>query len=111
MTERTRALRTHCKKSAKHLPLPAIYDAYESLQATAGITRVAKRCSDPLKVERLHGQHFETVRQAKDEALDWLLWYNQTRLHSTLNYVSPMQYEQNWARDTAPPASLTAGAK
>jgi hypothetical protein len=31
MTERTRALRTHCKKSAKHLPLPAIYDAYESL--------------------------------------------------------------------------------
>ena len=48
-------------------------------------------------MERLHGQHFETVRQAKDEALDWLLWYNQTRLHSTLNYVSPMQYEQNWA--------------
>jgi transposase InsO family protein len=64
-----------------------------------------------LKVERLHGQHFATVRQAKDEALDWLLWYNQTRLHSTLNYVSPMQYEQNWARNTAPTASLTAGAK
>jgi putative transposase len=64
-----------------------------------------------LKVERLHGQHFETVRQAKDEALDWLLWYNQTRLHSTLNYVSPMQYEQNWACDTASPAGLTAGAK
>jgi putative transposase len=64
-----------------------------------------------LKVERLHGQHFETVRQAKDEALDWLLWYNQTRLHSTLNYVSPMQYEQNWARDTVSSASLTVGAK
>jgi putative transposase len=47
-----------------------------------------------LKVERLHGQRFETRRQAKDEALDWLLWYNQTRLHSTLNYVSPMQFEQ-----------------
>jgi putative transposase len=28
-----------------------------------------------LKVERLHGQHFETVRQARDEVLDWLLWY------------------------------------
>jgi transposase InsO family protein len=47
----------------------------------------------------LHGQHFETVRQAKDEALDWLLWYNQTRLHSTLNYVSPVQYGQNWVRE------------
>jgi hypothetical protein len=29
-----------------------------------------------LKAERLHGQHFETRRQGKDEALDWLLWYN-----------------------------------
>jgi putative transposase len=50
-----------------------------------------------LKVERLHGQHFETRRQGKDEALDWLLWYNQTRLHSTLNYVSPIQFEQTSA--------------
>jgi putative ATP-binding cassette transporter len=38
-----------------------------------------------LKVERLHGQRFVTRRQAKDEVIDWLLWYNQTRLHSTLS--------------------------
>ena len=25
-----------------------------------------------LKVERLHGRHFQTIRQAKDEVLDWL---------------------------------------
>jgi len=25
-----------------------------------------------LKAERLHGEHFETIRQAKDETLDWL---------------------------------------
>src|SRR5580700_8523346 len=50
-----------------------------------------------LKVERLHGRHFETRRQGKDEALGWLHWYNQTRLHSTLNYVSPMQFEQDSA--------------
>ncbi len=49
-----------------------------------------------LKVERLHGQHFESIRQAKDETIAWLLWYNQTRLHSTLNYVSPIKFEQNW---------------
>jgi putative transposase len=41
-----------------------------------------------LKVERLHGQRFETIRQAKDEILAWLLWYNQTRMHSTLGYLS-----------------------
>jgi putative transposase len=79
------------------------YASYEfnSVLKECGITPSMSRkgncwdnaCSETLfgslKVERLHGEHFETLRQAKDEALDWLLWYNQTRLHSTLNYVSP----------------------
>lgn len=42
-----------------------------------------------LKVERLHGQCFESIRQAADGTLAWLLWYNRTGMHSTLNYVSP----------------------
>jgi putative transposase len=50
-----------------------------------------------LKVERLHGEQFETRRQAKDEVLQWLFWYNRRRLHSTLNYQSPVEYEQSWA--------------
>ncbi len=29
-----------------------------------------------LKVERLHDERFETIRQAKDTVLAWLLWYN-----------------------------------
>ena len=62
-----------------------------------------------LKVERLHGMRFETIRQAKDEALDWLLWYNRTRLHSTLKYVSPMQFEQEWQDGTGHPPPAKAG--
>ena len=54
-----------------------------------------------LKVERLHGQRFVTRRHAKDETIAWLLWYNQSRLHSTLNYVSPMKFEQHWLTDQA----------
>ena len=42
------------------------------------------------------GQRFDTRRQAKDEIIAWLLRYNQTRLHSTLAYISPMQFEKNW---------------
>jgi putative transposase len=49
-----------------------------------------------LKVERLHGQRFDTIRQAKDETIAWLLWYNQTRMHSTLHYASPAQFEKDW---------------
>ena len=37
-----------------------------------------------------------SCRAAKDEVIDWLLWYNSRRLHSTLGYISPMQYEQRW---------------
>jgi len=57
-------------------------------------------CSETLfgsmKVERLQGQRFKTARQAKDEIVAWLLWYNRTRLHSTLAYVSPMRFEEDW---------------
>jgi putative transposase len=53
-----------------------------------------------LKVERLHGQRFETIRDAKDAVIAWLLWYNQTRMHSTLKYVSPVQFEQDWTDAT-----------
>ena len=53
-----------------------------------------------LKVERLHGLRFQTIREAKDEVIAWLLWYTRTRMHSMLGYVSPMQYEQDWADAT-----------
>ena len=51
-----------------------------------------------LKVERLHGMHFETRRQAKDEVIDWLTFYSRNRMHSTLGYTSPMAFEENWRR-------------
>jgi transposase InsO family protein len=49
-----------------------------------------------LKVGRLHGCKFKTRRQAMDEVIDWLTFYNHRRLHSTLGYISPMQFENNW---------------
>ena len=49
-----------------------------------------------LKVGRLYGRRFATRRQAMDEVMDWLAFYNHTRFHSTLGYVSPMAFEQRW---------------
>jgi transposase InsO family protein len=71
---------------------------------TASMSRRANcwdnACSETLfgslKVERLHGQRFTTRRQAKDEVMAWLNWYNRNRQHSTLGYVSPVQFEHNW---------------
>ena len=49
-----------------------------------------------LKVGRMYGRRFATRREAMDEAISWMTFYNHRRLHSTLGYVSPMQYEQCW---------------
>jgi putative transposase len=50
-----------------------------------------------LKTERLNKWTFETRRQAKDEVIDWLTFYNHRRLHSTLGYLSPINFENNYA--------------
>ncbi len=47
-----------------------------------------------LKVERFHGMRFGTRREAKDEVMDWLTFYNTRRLHSALRYLSPMAFEK-----------------
>jgi len=42
-----------------------------------------------------NGKRFETIRATKNETISLLLWYNRTRMHSTLSYVSPTQFEQD----------------
>lgn len=47
-----------------------------------------------LKVEAIHGERFATREQAKAHVFEYIeVDYNRTRLHSTLGYLSPEQYE------------------
>ena len=49
-----------------------------------------------LKVGRLYGRKFATRRQAMDEVIDWMTFYNHRRIHSTLGDVIPLQFEKSW---------------
>jgi transposase InsO family protein len=58
-----------------------------------------------LKVERLHGVEFQNHREAEDATLEWMLWYNGSRMHSKLGYLSPAQFEK---QALAQPLALSA---
>ena len=54
-----------------------------------------------LKSERLASCRFATRKAAETEILDYIIYYNFARLHSTLGYRSPMQYEKEQLLKTA----------
>jgi putative transposase len=53
----------------------------------------SESCFGSLKMERVYGAKYATMEEAKADVLDWLSWYNTARLHSSLDYQSPNQFE------------------
>ena len=50
-----------------------------------------------LKNERVHGTRYATREEAKADIFEYIeAFYNRKRLHSTLGYVPPQTYLQNW---------------
>ena len=48
-----------------------------------------------LKQERVHWRNYQTRFEAQQDILNYItMFYNPKRLHSTLGYISPNDYEQ-----------------
>jgi putative transposase len=55
---------------------------------------VAESFFNNLKNELIHGQRFETREEAKAAIFDYIeIFYNRQRLHQTLGYQSPHEFE------------------
>jgi len=58
---------------------------------------VMERFWGSLKSERTEGRIYVTRDAAKADVIDYIeMFYNSVRLHSTLDYVSPMQFEKRF---------------
>lgn len=81
--------------------------AYQEILAAYGIRCSMSRkgdCLDNAVVERFFGSlkgertalcHYATRQEARDDVIDYIeMFYNSTRLHSSLGYVSPNDFER-----------------
>lgn len=50
-----------------------------------------------LKAELLHGRTFTSARELRTRLARYAQYYNQERLHSSLGYQSPVDYERGAA--------------
>ena len=62
-----------------------------------------------LKIGRLWGGRFATQREAMDDVIDWLTFYNHRRLHFTLGDISPIKFEEHWHAGRARKAASPIG--
>ena len=58
---------------------------------------VAESFFHTLKTELIYFENYLTREDAKNSIFEYIeIFYNRDRMHSTLNYCSPVQFEQLW---------------
>jgi len=60
---------------------------------------VAESWFASLKVELVDRQHYRTRAEARASIFAWIHWYNRRRLHSTNNYLPPIEWERQHRTD------------
>jgi putative transposase len=69
---------------------------------------VAESWFASLKVELVDRQHYRTRAEARASIFAWIHWYNRRRLHSTNNYLPPIEWERQHRTGGPLPSPLAA---
>jgi putative transposase len=64
---------------------------------------MAESVIGPYKTECVrHDGPFRTVDDLELATLSWVDWFNTSRLHSALNYATPIEHEEKYYRHNNP---------
>ena len=86
---------------------------YRKVLAARGITVSMSRKGDcwdnapmesangTVKVECVHGVQFKTRAEAADGLVQYFGYYNTERMHSSLGYLTPSEFERRWRAENA----------
>lgn len=53
---------------------------------------VAESLFSKAKIESLGGKVFKNIKELEQEVFSYVWWYNNKRYHSSLNYMTPVEY-------------------
>lgn len=81
---------------------------FKALVEKSGLKRSMSRKATPIdnaamesyfhtfKAEAIHGEVFKNQAEAVERSKQYIAFYNQERLHSSLGYTTPQKYEKLW---------------
>lgn len=82
------AFRKACDEMGITQSMGSVGDSYDNA--------MAESLWASLKRELVYEQHFTTKKEARIAVFEWIIWYNADRLHSSLGYVPPEEFEELW---------------
>ena len=66
-------------------------------RASIGVVSHARRAIHNFKAERIHGYAFITQKELRAVIIEYVVFYNRKRMHSSLGYQTPTEYEVRMA--------------
>ena len=69
-----------------------------SLKACPYDNAVAEATFKMIKTEFIYRQTFDSLQELETELAEYVAWYNTERPHSTLGYLTPLEYKEEWLK-------------
>lgn len=79
--------RVFCRRMGIVQSMGTVGDSYDNA--------MAESLWSSLKRELVDDAHFATKEEARIAVFEWIVWYNSHRLHSSLGYLSPEEFEES----------------